>query len=113
PPELGLAQDRVVLHQGYRGPQHQYVELRLDLPPSAGDGLGLTRRALAARRAGLATAVYLVHAVPAFRGAWLATMACEAASTGSAPAPNGTPAWAQGLEDVEVHLPDGARTALA
>jgi ribulose 1,5-bisphosphate synthetase/thiazole synthase len=74
PEELGLVDNQLVLHRGYRGQGHLLVECRLR-PAAATDGGPLTD--LAARRRTTRIAAYLMQNVPQFEGATFAAASHE------------------------------------
>lgn len=78
PPQLGVVDNRVQLHRGYRGGEHRYVSFELEL--AAGEGLRpAMRREMTARRVSLELATYLIANVPAFQEAALGSASYELA----------------------------------
>ena len=100
PAELGMVDNQVLLHRGYRGADHVVVECRLRLP--AGDNSGTVSTVAAwgyreqqARRLTTRLAAYLMQEVDAFAGATLAAASHELHGPHAAPSTGPAPAWAQ------------------
>jgi len=77
PGHLGVAGDRVVLHQGCRGKAHVLVESALELPVQEFEPADVMKRELEARRRSMQVAVHLIQQVPAFNKAYLAASSYE------------------------------------
>jgi ribulose 1,5-bisphosphate synthetase/thiazole synthase len=100
PSWLGVADDRLLVHQGYREPTHALVEFELPLPTDVDDATDITARELAARDASIDIAAWLTRTVPAFAGARLAALSFESLGPNAGPMAGECPAWAAHLSDV-------------
>ncbi len=103
PRHLGLANDKVVLHRGYRGEEHLLVECELELPFEDGPE-GYMRREVAARLARMRLAEYLLSEVPAFAGSVLATTSYELHGPQTGVMGGSVPDWARGAEVIKLTL---------
>ena len=108
PERLGMAGDKVVLHSGYRGPDHVLLEYALALPSGGSDALEAAQRDAQARQRTTGLAEYLITQVPAFDGAYLASSSYELDGPHTTRMANSFPRWAQRL--VSITLEVGAAT---
>jgi len=107
PSWLGVADDRLFVHQGYRGAAHALVEFDLTLSTDADDAIDITARELAARSSSIEIAAWLTGAVPAFAGAHLAALSCESLGPGAEAVEGPAAEWAAPLSGVTRMAEDG------
>ncbi len=96
PPELGLAYDRVLVHDGHAGSGHVLVEYTVELTVQDFDLADRCRREAEARRRGVALAAWLTGEVAAFGGAWLAGSSYELHGPATSGLADPVPEWAAG-----------------
>lgn len=120
PANLGVVNNQITLHTGYRGDDHRLVECGLRLPAedSIEDGtidvLTNTKRDVTARRLAIDVAAYLLNHVDAFSKAMLATVAYEVHGCYTTSLAGPTPEWATSLDsavltpEIQVTLADFA-----
>ncbi len=108
PQDLGVVDHTVVIHRGYRGPEHVLVECVLDLP--AGDGpADYARREIDARHRTMRLASYLVFHVAGFAQALLSTTSYELHGPQVSAMSGPVPDWALETTDRTVTLNDRNR----
>lgn len=100
PPDLGVLDNRLLFHAGYRDNGHWLVECPFALPAHTASALDLTQREVTARRRAMQVAAHLLTHVPAFAKAYLATVGYELAGPLTPPLAGGTPSWASTLTGV-------------
>lgn len=108
PPELGLADNRVTLHRGYRGAEHVLVECGLDLEVRAFDAADAMAREIEARRRTLALVAHLAANVPAFSKATFAAASYELAGPATVRMSEIMPGWASAFMMGEFNAPSPA-----
>ena len=115
PSKLGLIDDRILLHSGYRGEGHMLVECRLQLPAADFSAVGFEQRESRARRLTTRVAAYLMQKVDAFAGATFAAASHElhgphtALAVGALrEAPLQPTAWAPQRDDILLPAPAAA-----
>ena len=114
PAQLGIADNTVTIHHGYRGESHVLVEFALALPVREFEPADSMRREIEARKRTMALAAHLVQQAPAFRKAFLAATSYELHGLHTSRMKGPAPAWAKGLPAVEapgVSVPLGAFAA--
>jgi hypothetical protein len=98
PPELGLVDDQVRVHVGYRGEGHLLLEIGLDLESRPGDELRIRAAYQAqARKKIVRLAVFLRRHLPAFRDAYPAASSYELHGPHTMPLAGPVPGWAKPL----------------
>nr|MBA2469791.1 FAD-dependent oxidoreductase [Chloroflexia bacterium] len=110
PEWLQIAENRVRLHRGYRGPAHVLVEIELDLaytPDREGAGYVEWK----ARRRSMRLATWLVSAYPEFAGARFAGSAHELHGRWTLSLAGPIPAWFESSASAAVRARDSGGTA--
>lgn len=102
PSGLGLAGDRVIVHRGYRGPEHVLLEHEVAVMGGTGSALGLTRREAQARRRTAALAMYLCSSVPAFSEAFTGMSSYEVHGPYSPRMTEALAGWGESFRNVTV-----------
>jgi flavin-dependent dehydrogenase len=113
PPGLGAANDRLLVHRGYRGHTHALVEFDLVLPTDADDAADITARELVGRDASIEIAAWLAGRMPNFAGARLAALSHESLGPNAAEMPGQSPAWAAHLSGITWSAEHGTLWSLA
>jgi ribulose 1,5-bisphosphate synthetase/thiazole synthase len=111
PERLGLAGDRVLLHRGYRGPDHVLLEYALTLPSGGSDPLALAQRDAQARRQTTGLAEYLIAKVQAFENAYVATSSYELDGPQAARMAGPGPEWTQRVASVALEVGAASKEA--
>ena len=103
PPELGLVNDQVQVHQGCLGPDHYLIAGTLELSNNSATSLALSVRDVIARRQTMEVAVYLLNNVPAFTEARLASASHELQGNFTKRMAEPVPDWCQGLNEINLN----------
>jgi ribulose 1,5-bisphosphate synthetase/thiazole synthase len=102
PHHLGVVEDTIALHLGYRGEGHVLVEASMDLPGDGVDLAGWMQREIEARHRTMRLASYLIRNVDAFRYARLATASYELHGRRTSRMVGDPPGWAVDFSQVDV-----------
>ena len=105
PERLGVLGNQLVVHPGYRGPEHWYVEVAMALPARVADAREHTLRDVAARRLLHAVAEHLIANDTPFGNAWLAGSSYELDGPHAQPMAGATPSWAGDLDITSFPFP--------
>jgi ribulose 1,5-bisphosphate synthetase/thiazole synthase len=108
PSELGVAEDALTVHRGYRGADHILLECPMELNLGKMDHDGRSQREIEARSRSLRVAAHLIQNVPAFAHAKLGVCAMELNGPQTTAFQGPAPQWAAGLNPSELAVNDKA-----
>ena len=106
PGELGIAENKLTIHSGYRGNGHVLIECPMDLAMGKLDLEGTMRREIEARRRTMRVAAHLVQNEPGFKDARLAICAYELDGPQTTRLAGPAPDWADGLKEPDLNFAD-------
>ena len=112
PADLGLANNKIVVHTGYRGNGHALIECPMELRMGKLDLEGMMRREIEARHRTMRVAVHLIQNSPKFKDAKLAICAYELDGPQTTRLAGPAPAWAGDLHGAEIAFTDKNRSAV-
>ena len=110
PAELGIADNKIVVHTGFRGNGHVLIECPMELKMGKLDLEGMMRREIEARHRTMRVAVHLIQNTPKFKDAKLAICAYELDGPQTTRLAGPAPAWAGDLHGVDIAFADKNRS---
>src|SRR5207244_573024 len=106
PAELGIAGNRLTVHNGYRGNGHVLIECPMELKLGHMDLDGMMQREIEARHRTMRVAAHLVQNVPKFKDGKLAICAYELDGAQTTRLVGPAPRWAAEFQDAHLEFAD-------
>jgi len=104
PKDMGIAGNKVILHHGYRGEKHIYVECPMDLQDGNMGMVGLMQREIEARHRSMRLASQLIKNIPQFKNAYLAATSYELHGRHTTRLAKPQPKWALNFDSVPLSI---------